>query len=99
MTQTQVTLLHVEDCPSWRTAYERLTSLAAELDLAVEHRQVDTTEEAEELGFHGSPAVTVDGRDVFADRDQPVAFACRVYPTPDGPSGSPTVDQLREVLS
>lgn len=55
--------------------------------------------EAEELGFIGSPTVLVDGRDPFARGGEPVAMACRVFRTPDGLAGSPTVEQLVEALS
>ncbi len=32
-------------------------------------------------------------------QDEPFGLSCRMYSTPDGPAGSPTIDQLREKLS
>ena len=55
--------------------------------------------DAERLGFHGSPTVLVDGVDPFADEHTPVGLACRVFRTPAGLGGSPTVEQLREAIS
>lgn len=96
---TTVTLLYFDGCPNWQIADERLRGLRSELDFMLEHRKVETPEEAERAGFRGSPTVLVDGTDPFARGDEPSGLACRVYPTPDGSQGSPTVAQLREVLS
>jgi len=41
----------------------------------------------------------VDGVDAFADGIAGVGLACRVYATPDGSAGSPTLDQLRAVIN
>ena len=94
----QVTLLYFDDCPTWRTTERRLHALADELDLTVRRQLVDTPEAAEQWRFRGSPTVLVDGRDPFARGDEPVGLSCRIYQTPDGPAGSPTTAQLREVL-
>lgn len=96
---TEVTLLYFDGCPSWRTAEERLQMLADELGFDLRRREVDTPEAAEQWAFRGSPTVLVDGRDVFAEGDEPVGLSCRVYQTPDGSAGAPTVAQLREVLA
>lgn len=96
---TEVTLLYFDGCPSWQTTDQRLRTLADERDFTLRHQKVDTPEAAEEWSFRGSPTVLVDGRDVFAVGDEPVGLACRVYQTPDGPAGSPTIEQLREILA
>lgn len=93
-----VTLLYFDGCPSWRTAHERLRQLADELGFHVACRKVETPAAAEELSFRGSPTVLVDGRDPFARGDEPFGLSCRIYETPDGTAGCPTLDQLREVL-
>lgn len=94
-----VTLLYFEDCPNWKVADRRLTRLAAERpDIVVTRHRVETMEEAVRLGFHGSPSIVVDGVDVFAQPGAGVGLSCRLYHTPDGLSGSPTVDQLRTAL-
>ena len=95
----QVTLLYFDGCPNWRTAYKRLRRLAEEHGFALEYRQVEAPEEAERLGFAGSPTVLVDGVDPFATGDEPTGLACRVYATEDGPRGSPTFEQLRSLIA
>ena len=98
MMGVEVTLLYFDGCPSWRTTDQRLRVLAEELGFELTHRRVDTPEDAQALSFRGSPTVLVDGRDPFARGDEPVGLSCRIYQTPDGPAGSPTLAQLRDAL-
>lgn len=94
-----VTLLHAADCPHWRTVADHLSTLATEIELTVETRVVSTIDEAAATGFRGSPTLLVDGVDPFADRRSPVSLSCRLYPTPEGLRGSPSLDMLRGVLT
>ena len=94
----EVTLLYFDGCPSWQLADQRLRELAGESDLLVTRRKVETPEAAAKWGFRGSPTVLVDGQDVFAVGDEPVGLSCRIYQTPDGPAGAPTLQQLREAV-
>ncbi|MFU8839832.1 MAG: thioredoxin family protein [Nitriliruptoraceae bacterium] len=94
-----VTLRHFDGCPNWEVADERLRRLAHELGFTLRYEQIETPEEAERLGFAGSPTVLVDGVDPFATGDEPTGLACRVYATEEGPQGSPSVQQLRDVLA
>lgn len=95
-----IALLYFDDCPNWKIADERLAAIAADRpDLTVSRHLVDTIEEAERVGFYGSPSILVDGVDVFAGPDAGVGLSCRVYRTPDGLAGAPTVEQLRAALA
>jgi hypothetical protein len=95
----KVKVLYFEGCPHWRTAADRLAALQAEMGFELTRQEVETPEEAELYGFRGSPTIQVDGIDAFGPDDAPVSFACRVYETPDGTAGSPTIEQLRMVMS
>jgi len=95
----EVKVLYFDGCPHWRTAADRLAALQAELGFELTSQRVATPEEAELVGFRGSPTIQVDGVDPFAPEDAPIGFACRVYSTPEGRVGSPTIEQLRKVLS
>ena len=95
----EVKVLYFDGCPHWRTAVDRLAALQAELGFELVRQLVATPEEAELVGFRGSPTIQVDGVDPFATEDAPIGFACRVYATPEGPAGSPTTQQLRKVIS
>lgn len=94
-----VALLYFDDCPSWRITAEHLEALSQVIpELTIHRVVVDTVEAAAEHGFHGSPSIQVNGQDLFAAKDSPVGLACRIYQTPDGPAGSPTLDQIRQVI-
>lgn len=96
----EVRLLYFDGCPNWRETDQRLRDALAlaGLDLRPVCVSVTTPEEAERLRFRGSPSVLIDGVDPFADEAAPVGLSCRVFRTPDGLRGAPTVDQLFEAL-
>lgn len=94
----RIELLYFDDCPHWKTADERVRQVATPRGIEVEHRLVTTTEEAEAARFRGSPTILVDGHDPFACGDESFGLSCRVYQTPDGPAGAPTVEQLEAAL-
>lgn len=94
--------MYFDECPSWR---EAATNLRSALDLAghdgvpIRLVEVDSPESAEALGFRGSPSIEVDGRDPFEEQGGGVGLSCRIYSTPAGPAGSPSLDQLLAALS
>lgn len=97
-----VTLLYFDGCPNWQQAEARVLEALHIVGLpksTLVLEQVTTEEEAEQRRFRGSPTVLIDGRDPFADEDAPTGLSCRLYTTPEGPSGTPTVDQLVAALS
>lgn len=90
---------YFDGCPNWTVAAERLAVIAAErAGITVVHRPVETPEDAETVGFRGSPSILVDGKDLFPDPSAGVGLACRLYVTPDGLAGAPTLDQLRAAI-
>ena len=91
----QIQLLYFPGCPGWQTTAEHLEALAGHLGFSWETVAVAPEDDAAHLGFRGSPTILVNGMDPFATDDQPFAFACRVYRTPDGFAASPTREQLR----
>lgn len=95
-----VTVMYFEGCPSWQTMLTRVHAAAerAGIQVRVSTRTVETTEDAERFGFSGSPTILIGGRDPFAMPGMVPALACRVYSTPEGLAGSPTVDQLVDAL-
>ncbi len=95
----EITLQYFDGCPNWEMLDRRIAeALELRSDVRVVHERIVTAEDAVRLGFRGSPTVLVDGVDPFADEHAPVGLVCRVYRTPDGLTGSPTVDQLCAVI-
>lgn len=98
----RIELLHWEGCPSTPEARQLLDEVLAELGIeaTVELRDVTTDEEAEALGFPGSPTIRVDGRDIDpAGAALRPALTCRIYRLPDGRiSPVPSREQIQEAL-
>lgn len=99
--RVEVTVLYFDGCPSWQTAISRVHAASARTGVRVQvsTQAVESTDEAERLGFTGSPTILLDGADPFAQSGASPALACRVYVTPDGLAGSPTVAQLVDALT
>ncbi|MCU1685733.1 MAG: hypothetical protein JWQ81_6472 [Amycolatopsis sp.] len=97
----EVRLLVVPDCPNETPAANLARHALDELGLTttpVVTVVVTSQEQAEELGFAGSPTITIDGVDPFAQPGQIPALACRVYRTDTGITGTPDPALLRHAL-
>lgn len=96
----ELTVQYFRDCPNWMTLVERLYELTVTRpDVSIRLQPVETADQAEEVGFVGSPTLLVDGRDPFVQPGRPAGLACRVYQTPDGPAGLPSRAQLAELIT
>lgn len=95
----KVTLLYFDGCPNWKVARARLKAARKLVGHAHEVvlERVETPERADELGFHGSPTILIDGRDPF-DTAGTTGLSCRVYRTEAGMEGAPSVEQLVAAL-
>ena len=94
-----ITLLFFDGCPNWQTTSANLESLAVEFGFGFDRCQVETNGDAERLQFRGSAAVLIDGRDVFADGDEPIGLSSRMYRTDHGLAGALSIEQLHEALT
>ncbi|HZJ04362.1 MAG TPA: thioredoxin family protein [Nocardioidaceae bacterium] len=97
----KVELLYFDGCPNWKeaaAALQKALDLTLHHDVQVDLTRVETQEQAEERGFIGSPTVLIDGRDPFATGAEHFGMACRVFVTPEGLAGSPSVDMLTKSL-
>lgn len=97
----ELQLLYSEGCPNWQAAERVLREALAVTgrDVTPALVRVETVEDAERLRFRGSPTVLVDGADPFADDSAPVGLSCRVFRTPSGLRGAPTLEQLVAALA
>jgi hypothetical protein len=66
--------------------------------VTLEYQFIDSPETADQVGFHGSPTILIDGRDPFITGVELVGMSCRVFRTEDGIQGAPTEAELRKVL-
>lgn len=97
----RVALRYFDGCPNWRVAEERLRQVLEEVgasEIAIELERIETLERAQAVAFRGSPTVMVDGEDPFLDENAPIGLACRIYRSPEGSQGAPSITQPRAVL-
>jgi hypothetical protein len=97
-----ITILHTPGCPNVALVRQRLADALARLSgpaprVLVE--EVADADEASRRNFHGSPAVLIDGVDLFTTAGTPPAFACRIYRSETGSEGAPSVDQIVAALT
>lgn len=96
----EITLQYFDGCPNWAQAAELLEMLAKEQPaMTVSLQRIVTQADAEAASFSGSPSFFIEGRPLFEQPDLPPALACRVYRTPAGLAGSPTIEQFREAIT
>lgn len=93
----QVSVVYFEGCPNWTAAEDHVREALDRLgrdDVHIERLVIESDEHAGRLAFRGSPTVLIDGIDPFADPSAAVGLSCRMYRTPDGLAGAPTVGML-----
>lgn len=97
----KIQLLYFDDCPSWQDGLKNLETVLQELniDAPIEMIKVLDDEDASRLKFLGSPSFLIDGRDLWHEERESYSLSCRVYSTPVGMKGIPTVEMLKEKLS
>lgn len=101
MTRMRVEILHIEDCANWEEATLRVRNALAVTgheDATIITTTLRTQEDAERVAFAGSPTITVDGDDLFPTDGRTTDLACRIYVTPSGLAGLPTVSQVTEAI-
>jgi len=96
----QIDLLYFDGCSSWEDALANLKSaLAAEWLVAdIQLIKMDDDEDATRMKFLGSPSFQVNGVDWWLEERKRYNMSCRVYQTPLGMKGVPTIEMLREKL-
>ena len=96
-----VQLLTVPNCPHAEPAAavaRQALDEAGLSDVPLTVRTVDSQDEADRLGFVGSPTILINGRDPFPGTGGKPALACRLYQHPTGVSGVPPIHPIRQAL-
>jgi hypothetical protein len=96
----KIELLYFDGCPSWENGLKNLEAALQEEDLPafVEMVKVTDDEGADKLKFLGSPSFRIDDHDLWYEERENYSLSCRVYPTPEGVKGFPTVEMLKQQL-
>ncbi len=100
MTPKKIAVLYFDGCPSWQQGVEnlRLALRRLGMDWPVELIHVQDDGQAARLRFLGSPSFQMDGQDLWPEERETYSLSCRVYATPEGLRGWPTVEMLEERL-
>jgi hypothetical protein len=99
----KIQFLYFDDCPNSEPAYQNLVRALQELrwQPEIEKILIQDDQQAEHYAFQGSPSIKLNGTDLWEEKRPEYRLGCRVYKTPTGFSGSPTVamivDRLREI--
>ncbi|KAF0109881.1 MAG: putative alkylmercury lyase [Chloroflexi bacterium] len=96
----KIQLLFIDGCPNFMTASRNLEASLRLLEIDIKPEQIIINDdiEADHYSFQGSPSIKVDGVDLWEKKADEYHIGCRVYPTPEGLKGSPTVEMLVERL-
>ena len=95
-----IDLLYFDGCPSWQVGLENLKAALSQAGLQAEIQLIRVADNAEanRLHFLGSPSFHINGMDLWPEQRDMHALSCRVYPSPQGMKGAPTVEILRAKL-
>jgi hypothetical protein len=96
-----IQLLYFDGCPSWQAGLKNLEAALQELQIAArpELFKVRDDAEASHLEFLGSPSFLINGQDLWPEKRASYALSCRVYATPSGIQGAPTLEMLKEKIT
>ncbi len=83
-----VEVIYWQECPSWKLALDRIKKAVEEIEAEIEkikievrEREIKDDEEAQKIGFPGSPTIKVNGIDIDPQgAEQNIkGLTCRVY--------------------
>ena len=94
---------YCEDCPSHDMALARLRKVMAEegVESSIDVVKVETSEQANQLEFVGSPTILINGLDISPIIGDPhYALTCRIYEWDEGRiSPLPSFQMIRVALA
>lgn len=96
----KIDLLYFDGCPSWESALKNLKLALQREGISAHINMVCVKDDthAANLRFLGSPSFQTDGEDWWPEERTTYSMSCRVYHTPAGLQGAPTVEMLQEKL-
>jgi hypothetical protein len=87
----RVELLYWDADPNYMTTRQRLVEVLTEdaFETPIQMIAVNSTADAELLGFPGSPTIRIDGVDIYPPGAGEAGLRLRSYPDDDDPDGPP----------
>jgi hypothetical protein len=98
--RVRVEFLYFAECPAHKQALVNLKAALRESKIRADLVMINVTtlEQAEKLGFQGSPSIRVNGKDMDG-RNDGYFYACRVYHIGGKLTATPTKEFIRDKLS
>jgi hypothetical protein len=96
---TKIEFLYFEGCPSYKPTLDYLKKVIDEekIDVNLELVLVESPEDAQKVGFQGSPSIKIDGIDL-EDKNDGFSFNCRLYSVDGKLTGTPSKEFIKERL-
>lgn len=93
----KVEFLYFKNCPSHKQALENLKAALRETHTKADlvPINVDSPEQAEKVGFQGSPSIRINGEDLEGRADAP-NYSCRLYHVNGKPTLVPSKERIME---
>ena len=101
MADLEVQLLATQDCPHLSQARQDLEIVLGKgiIEVPIQLVFVSGQDDAEFLGFQGSPTIRINGDDVVPQPELQVAYGCRAYRDAEGQMiGSPPIESIRAAV-
>ena len=95
-TLIDIRFLYFEGCPSWNSGLANLRTALNSLSIPdnIQKIKIESNQSAQENRFLGSPSFVINGQDLWPEKRSEYYLGCRVYQTPQGLKGYPTVEML-----
>jgi len=95
----KIEFLYFEGCPSYKQTLEYLKEVIEEenIETNLELVLVESPEDAQKVGFQGSPSIRVNGSDL-EDKTDSISFNCRLYRVEGKLTGIPSKEFIRNKL-
>ena len=97
MSTNKIEFLYFEGCPSYKPALDYLKEIIEDekIDTNLEMVCVDSPDEAQKVGFQGSPSIKINGIDL-EDKNDGYSFNCRLYNVDGKLSGTPSKEFIKQ---
>ncbi len=95
----KIEFFYFEGCPSYKKALDHLKEIINEenIEADLELIRVDSPEDAQKVGFQGSPSIKIDGQDMEG-KEGGISFTCRIYNIDGALTGIPSKEYIREKI-
>jgi hypothetical protein len=95
----KIEFYYFKSCPSYKVALDHLKEIINEenIEAHLELIRVDSPEDAQKVGFQGSPSIKINGQDIEGKQNG-YSFTCRIYNVDGALTGIPSKKYIRKKI-